>query len=97
MYLAKSKPKENIQTHTNNLLKNYDILMSIYGHYFEETMRQALRDVCLYHDLGKMNEVFQNKIRGIRNSIDREEIPHGYLSVGFIKVKNLKGNTIQIC
>lgn len=99
MYLAKSNPKENIQVHTDNLLKNYEVLMKIYGDKFENIIRRALRDACLYHDLGKMNEFFQNKIKGVKNRTEKEEIPHGYLSVGFIKVDKMKekydGNLIR--
>ena len=90
MYLAKSNPKESIQVHTDNLLKNYEVLMDIYGNKFENSIRQALRDACLYHDLGKVNQLFQNKLKGIKNTTDKEEIPHGYLSIGFIKYKKLK-------
>lgn len=90
MYLAKSKPRENIQLHTDNLLKNYEILIDVYGDKFDNSIRQALKDACLYHDLGKMNEIFQNKIRKISNTTTKEEIPHGYLSVGFINISKMR-------
>lgn len=90
MYLAKSYPEESIQTHTDNLIKNYNILMDIYGDRFDNLIRQALKDVCLYHDLGKINQVFQNKIKRIQNINVKKEIPHGYLSVGFFKINKMK-------
>lgn len=90
MYLAKSKSKENIQVHTDNLLKNYKTLMEFYGDKFDNLTGQALKDACLYHDLGKINLIFQNKMRGIPNTTGKEEIPHGYLSVGFIKMDKMK-------
>ncbi len=48
-----------------------------------------LKLACLYHDLGKVNEIFQNKIRKIPNKTGKVEIPHGYLSIGFIDVYSL--------
>ncbi len=42
----------------------------------------------LYHDLGKMNLKFQNKI--INRKYDNTEIPHGILSLSFFNVKKIK-------
>ncbi|HHX69175.1 MAG: CRISPR-associated helicase Cas3' [Miniphocaeibacter sp.] len=85
MFLAKSNPKESIQEHTDNLLKNYNLLYEIYKNKLDINW-SMLKVVCLYHDLGKMNEIFQNKIKRKPSKIEREEIPHGFLSVGFIDV-----------
>ena len=56
-YLAKSKPLETIQEHTNNLIENYELLKKIYPNLNVNWDMQYL--VCIYHDLGKMNLKFQ--------------------------------------
>ncbi len=85
-YWAKSNPPETIQEHTDNLLVNYRLLKETYpGLNMNWDM---LYLVCLYHDLGKMNLKFQNKI--INRKYDNTEIPHGILSLSFFNVKKLK-------
>lgn len=85
-YLAKSNPKETIQQHTDNLLRNYEILKSIYPNL--ETNWDILYLACLYHDLGKMNAKFQYKIEN-QTKVEGE-IPHGILSLAFLNVRQLK-------
>ncbi|AOY77480.1 CRISPR-associated helicase/endonuclease Cas3 [Clostridium formicaceticum] len=85
-YLAKSNPQETIQQHTDHLLKNYNILKSIYPNL--EINWDILYLACLYHDLGKMNIKFQQKIES-QEKIEGE-IPHGILSLAFINAKALK-------
>lgn len=85
-YLAKSNPKETIQEHTDNLLRNYNLLKSIYPNL--KMKWDILYLACLYHDLGKMNLKFQYKIEN-QTKVDGE-IPHGILSLAFLNVKHLK-------
>ncbi|MFM9503868.1 hypothetical protein RDS30_14995, partial [Listeria monocytogenes] len=59
-YLAKSNPEETIQEHTDNLLKNYQRLKKLYPAV--EIDWYLLELVCLLHDLGKMNLLFQTKL-----------------------------------
>lgn len=87
-YLAKSRPEETIQKHTDNLLKNYELLKSIYPSL--EINWDILYKSCLLHDLGKMNMKFQRKIEKSVKSVD--EIPHGILSLAFIDAKYLIKN-----
>lgn len=84
-YLAKSDPKETIIEHTENLLKNVSLLKSLYPNVKVDWY--LLKLVCLVHDLGKMNALFQNKLNGERS---RNEIPHGYLSLAFIDYEKLE-------
>jgi len=73
-FLAKTKPyKEDIQEHTDILLKNYEILKELYPNLYIDW--ELLFLACIYHDLGKMNHKFQKKLRGFSNE---DEIPHGY-------------------
>lgn len=84
-YLAKSHPLEDIQNHTDNLLKNLEKLKNIYPNL--EIDWNMLYKACLYHDLGKMNLKFQERLKGKKSCA---EIPHGILSLAFIDYKNLK-------
>lgn len=84
-YLAKSVYKEDIQTHTNNLLRNFEKLKNLYPNI--KVNWSLLYNACLYHDLGKMNLKFQSRIHGKKCS---GEIPHGVLSLAFINYKRLK-------
>lgn len=101
-YLAKTFPRETIQEHTDNLLKNFEVLKSLYPN-IKGLNWDILYYACLYHDLGKMNVKFYNKIVKVINekydgNLDFledkypniEEIPHGYLSGAFIPVDFLK-------
>lgn len=85
-YLAKSNPQETIQEHTNNLIKNYEILKTIYPNL--EIDWDILYLACLYHDLGKMNLKFQNKIEYGKKA--NNEVPHGILSLAFLNIRELR-------
>ena len=85
-YIAKTYPeKETIQQHTDRLIENYNILKSIYPKLKVDW--DILELACLYHDLGKMNRKFQQKIKGEKV---KGEIPHGFLSIGFLDIKELR-------
>ncbi|HAN10257.1 MAG TPA: CRISPR-associated helicase/endonuclease Cas3 [Clostridiales bacterium] len=85
-YLAKSNPIETIQEHTDRLIKNYEILRSMYP--VMQINWYLLKTACLYHDLGKMNLKFQSKIEGIKKYSN--EIAHNLLSIAFLDTKYLK-------
>lgn len=85
-YLAKSNPEETIQEHTDNLLKNYQRLKKLYPAV--EIDWYLLELVCLLHDLGKMNLLFQTKLGNASGK--GKEIPHGYLSVAFVPDSKLE-------
>lgn len=85
-YLAKSNPPETIQEHTDNLLKNFQMLKKLYPEINVDWYLLEL--VCLLHDLGKMNRLFQKKV-GNGSGVGKE-IPHGYLSVAFVPYSKLE-------
>lgn len=85
-YLAKSSG-QTIVEHTLDLLDNFQLLKQMYPSVHVNW--DLLYLACCYHDLGKMNIAFQNKLLpgGKR---DPKEIPHGLLSTAFIPMKSLK-------
>lgn len=85
-YLAKSNPRETIQEHTDKLIENYKRLKTIYPNL--SVAWDILYLSCLYHDLGKMNKKFQDKIE--RKKRHNDEIPHGILSLAFINAGDLE-------
>ncbi|MGG6431140.1 CRISPR-associated helicase Cas3' [Anoxybacillus sp. D401a] len=96
-FYAKSEGKETIREHTDRLLHNLNLLKNAYGHKFtlmDERMWRLLETAVQYHDVGKANTVFQNKIRqAIHESVLETDVetnvPHNYLSVGCIPLKQL--------
>ncbi|MCX8046225.1 MAG: CRISPR-associated helicase Cas3' [Anoxybacillus gonensis] len=96
-FYAKSEGKETIREHTDRLLHNLNLLKDAYGHKFmlmDEQMWKLLEIAVQYHDVGKANTVFQNKIRqAIHESMLETDVetnvPHNYLSAGCIPLKQL--------
>lgn len=71
LFLAKSNPRETIQEHTDNLLKQFNNLKNIYPD-IKNLNWKLLEIACTYHDLGKMNTKFQNKIaENINKDLER--------------------------
>ena len=105
LFLAKSNPKETILEHTENLVKEFYRIKEIYPN-IKYINWDLLKLACIYHDFGKMNAKFQNKIIHKINESNKEkleeledefndieELPHGYLSLGCIDSKSLEGFT----
>jgi CRISPR-associated endonuclease/helicase Cas3 len=85
-YIAKTTPiKKDIQWHTDDLLYNLRCFKDLYPNL--EIDWDMLRLACIYHDLGKMNSSFQNRMQGRGKDTG---IPHGFLSLGFIDVDYLE-------
>lgn len=85
-FWAKSNPRETIQEHTDRLIENFNKLRTIYPNLNVDW--DILYLSCLYHDLGKMNRKFQDKIENIRRH--KNEIPHSILSLSFINAEELE-------
>ena len=92
LFLAKSTPPETIVEHTNQVLFQYEQLKSCYP-MIPNVNWDILYLACLYHDLGKMNTKFQNKVNKDNTLpdplIDAKEVPHGYLSPAFLPIEEL--------
>lgn len=73
LFLAKSNPRETIIEHTENLLKSYEILKETYPN-LQNVNWDLLKLACIYHDAGKMNTKFQNKIiKNINRELEKKE------------------------
>lgn len=94
LYLAKSSKDgsnvETIQEHTDKLLVEFERLNNLYPN-LKNLNWDILKIACIYHDLGKINTKMQNKLGcTLKDDLDIEEIPHGYLSPAFLPQKYLK-------
>lgn len=100
MFYAKTKPEiESIRQHTDKVLDSYELLKDLYskrieklGNIEQDRFWELLRIACEYHDYGKANLAFQNKLKKVlEEPIDveagYEEIPHNYLSPAFLPMK----------
>lgn len=85
-HLAKTNPRETIQEHTENLLRNLAILRKLYPNL--KVNWELLYYACLYHDLGKMNPKFRMKLENGKKV--EGEIPHNILSLPFINITYLE-------
>ncbi len=61
LFLAKTKNQETIMQHTDKLLWKYYQIRALYPN-IPNLNWELLKTACIYHDLGKMNVKFQNKI-----------------------------------
>ena len=78
-YLA--KPNESLWDHTEKLIKNAIKLLE-FG-YITEDIFKKLVIACRYHDIGKMNSEFQQRIKVKSKFDDKKEVGHNLLS-GFL-------------
>lgn len=88
-FYAKKNPQETIEEHTNELLVSYDEFMKLYGNSFSRNEKELIKLACMYHDIGKCNEYFQDKISQKNSKRHDDEIPHGFLSVYALNPKLL--------
>ena len=86
---AKSNPSETIQEHNKKLLNNYAKVKNFLDPKMVEKYDEIIKKILYYHDLGKLNHKFQNKL-GLSSEViiqelkDSDEIPHEWLSLAFI-------------
>lgn len=71
-FLAKTKDRETIIDHTEKLYGNFLKLKSIYPNILNLDWK-LLKLACLYHDLGKINTKFQNKLIGKLNETELKQ------------------------
>lgn len=96
-YLAKSNPEKTIREHTQDLLNQLQILKEIYPSILEKEEWELLEYAVKYHDIGKINTKFQNKLYKKLgkvllkdDNIEEEEIPHNFLSPCLINIDKME-------
>ncbi len=102
-YLAKSDG-ETIFEHTAKLLSDFACLLKLYGDRFDKEEIEIINFLATYHDVGKMNSRFQNKImcamgkdgtigaeiNALYSKYGVEEIPHGIISAVTVDYNDIK-------
>lgn len=94
--LAKSNPEKTIKEHTQDLLNQLQTLKEIYPSILEKEEWELLDYAVKYHDIGKINTKFQNKLYQklkkelLKDSIEGEEIPHNFLSPHLINIDKME-------
>ena len=82
-YWAKSDKVTTLVIHNAALREALDKLYEL--GYIEKEMYELLKIACEYHDLGKINEMFQARMKNKKLHFDLEkEIPHNVLSLFFV-------------
>ena len=95
IYWAKSNPRQTLAEHTTDVLLVWDELLQYYSKYFSPLEKQVISIALEYHDLGKVNDVFQYKIcKSMRidtspANIDND-IPHGFVSCAYLDIDELE-------
>ena len=88
IYYAKSINENiSIKEHTQMVLDSYYELLKLKNKYFNDELNKIIETSIKYHDIGKVNDIFQEKMR--RHYNNDGEIPHGYLSALTIRLKDL--------
>lgn len=86
---AKSNPPETIEQHNKKLLENYEKIRIFLNFEKIKKYDEVIRKIIYYHDLGKLNHKFQNRLGIQKKKLipklkDYVEIPHEWLSLAFI-------------
>ena len=92
-YLA--KPNKSIQEHAADLLSCLDLLIC-YNYIEDEKLIKLVREACIHHDDGKVNDVFQRRIRTNERFNESIEVAHQVLSV-YLLDKNQYDDTDYLC
>lgn len=78
-----------IRQHTDDLLERAKLLFKL-GYIKEEHLLNLLVDSCEYHDYGKCNPYFQERLKNNTKFDYKLEVPHNILSVFFINKKDFE-------
>jgi len=81
--IYKAKPEKTIRQHTDELLRNLDILQNL-DYIKSKHIYMLTKIACEYHDYGKANREFQKRIENNTKFNENTEIAHNVLSLYFI-------------
>lgn len=83
---------KTVREHLEETVACAEAFFQLYGKYFSEVEKELVVNACRYHDLGKLNLVFQKKVNPYEeeNAVSKgqKQIPHGYLSAVSISKKS---------
>lgn len=82
---AYAKPNETLYEHTSELLSQCNILRE-YGYLKNKDLLYLLEVCCIYHDLGKINPAFQERIKTGKHFDQKKEIGHNILSAYLVNI-----------
>lgn len=97
-----AKPDETLYEHTKLLLDNFELLKNLgYLNSNIKDIEEILYLSCLYHDMGKINPVFQERLKN-KNKFDKNiEVGHNILSTflvnSFLDDKSGRKNNLIRC
>ncbi|HFF8988916.1 TPA: CRISPR-associated helicase Cas3' [Clostridium perfringens] len=77
------KENKTVREHTDDLLNNLEFLNDL-GYINKESIYNLTKIACEYHDYGKVNREFQNRIKNETKFNEKKEIAHNVLSLYFI-------------
>jgi len=81
--IKRAKSNQSVLEHTDRLLANLEQIFKL-GYIRDERKIKLLYAACEYHDYGKMNLRFQERIRTKKKFNEFKEIPHNILSYFFV-------------
>jgi len=81
-HLAKSDRKTTLEKHINGLLYQFRIFLDRYPNVLNEREKILLEKAIEYHDYGKLNKLFQDKLESRTRHDDI--VPHQFLSPLFL-------------
>lgn len=81
------KTHKTLKEHLEDTVKCAEDFFHLYGKYFSEKEKKLIIDACRLHDIGKANDIFQTKVNPLLEKIDKEQIPHGFLSAVILSKK----------
>ncbi len=81
--IYKAKPNKTIRQHTDELLENLDVLLSL-NYIKKQHIYELTKIACEYHDYGKANREFQKRIENNTKFNENTEMAHNVLSLYFI-------------
>ncbi|MEG2869294.1 MAG: CRISPR-associated helicase Cas3' [Terrisporobacter sp.] len=83
-----AKPNKTIKEHTIELLNVLDVILEL-GYIQDDKIYKLVEKACIYHDLGKLNEEFQKRVKSNKLKFNKDkEVAHNVLSLYFINNKD---------
>lgn len=90
-----AKPDETIEEHTENLLKSLELLISL--NYVDTEDSKILERAIIYHDVGKANSLFAERLKYNTKFDKFKEVPHNILSyyMMYIELNNFSNSFLN--